>query len=78
MPFVFFLENEPEIYDLKIEVKETEGFPYELIPNGKEYEFKRGIEKVVFYKYKDKIIWGFTAKIMYDFIKKFKENKQIH
>lgn len=64
VPLQYFLENEPQSYELEMKVRENNKFPYELIPNGKNYRFKRGKDKVYFYKYKDKIIWGFTAKIL--------------
>ncbi|MFN3691516.1 MAG: NUDIX hydrolase [Fervidobacterium sp.] len=38
-------------------------FPYELIPNGRNYAWRRGKYEVLFYKWKDKVIWGITAKI---------------
>jgi len=38
-------------------------FPYELIPSGKNYNWKKGIYKVLFYEYNGHIIWGITAKI---------------
>lgn len=75
VPLKFFVENEPDIYELDLNVKSSDNFPYELIPNQRNYKFKRGRDKVHFYKYKDKIIWGFTAKLTYEFIKKLKAEK---
>lgn len=73
VPLNYFLENEPEIYEMQLGVKEISEFPYHLIPQGKNYKFKRGIDKIHFYKYKNKVIWGFTAKMTADFIKELKE-----
>lgn len=72
VPLSYFFENEPKIYELDLNVKSSEDFPYDLIPNGVNYKFKRGIDKVHFYTYEDKIIWGFTAKMTYEFIKSLK------
>ncbi|WP_455256782.1 NUDIX hydrolase [Peptoniphilus asaccharolyticus] len=72
VPLKYFLENEPDIYELDLKVNSSEDFPYELIPNGKNYKFKRGMDRVHFYKYKGKIIWGFTAKLTYNFIQSLK------
>lgn len=63
VPLDYFLGNEPEKYVLDLQTIENEEFPYSLIPNGKNYNFKRGKHSVLFYKYKDYIIWGFTAKM---------------
>jgi 8-oxo-dGTP pyrophosphatase MutT (NUDIX family) len=63
VPVEFFLENEPEKYVLDLQTVENEEFPYYLIPNGRDYNFKRGKHHVLFYKYNDYIIWGFTAKM---------------
>ena len=63
----------PDIYEVDLKVKSSEDFPYDLIPNGKNYKFKRGTDKIHFYRYKDKIIWGFTAKITYTFIQMLKK-----
>lgn len=41
----------------------NEDFPYELIPGGRNYPWKRGTYEVMFYKWEDYIIWGITARI---------------
>ena len=41
----------------------NEEFPYSLLPNGKDYNWRRGKHLVLFYKYMDYIIWGFTARM---------------
>ena len=39
-------------------------FPFELIPNGKDYKWGKPIDYIeYFYKYEDDIIWGLTARI---------------
>lgn len=74
IPLDYFLKNDPEIYRLEVNLEEIDRFPYELIPNGRNYKFKRGIEKMCFYIYEDKIIWGLTAKMTYNFIEKLKKD----
>ena len=73
VPVDFFMNNEPSTYrvDLKAVIKED--FPYELIPGGKEYNFRKGIYSIYFYKYQENIIWGITAKITKNFIDIMKE-----
>lgn len=75
VPVKYFLENKPDVYELDLKVTEKNEFPYDLIPNGRNYKFKRGIDQVCFYEFEDKIIWGFTAKMTYEFIKKLKRAK---
>ncbi len=63
VPLQFFLENEPLESVLTMSVDEDEHFPYDLIPNGKEYNFAKAKNIILFYKYKGYVIWGFTAKM---------------
>lgn len=70
VPLEFFLNNEPERYISRISYIRDENFPYELIPNGKNYKFKKGKSDILFYKYENRIIWGFTAKMTKNFINK--------
>ncbi|SHH11564.1 ADP-ribose pyrophosphatase YjhB, NUDIX family [Anaerosphaera aminiphila DSM 21120] len=72
VPLDYLLNTEPKSYDLELSVKNNKEFPYGLIPNGKDYKFKRGRENVLFYEYEGKIIWGFTAKMTQNLIKKIK------
>lgn len=64
VPLEFFLQNEPERYELELKTLDNDEFPYYLIPNGRDYKWRSGIHSVLFYKYGDYIIWGFTAKMM--------------
>lgn len=72
VPLDFFFENKPKAYLNRLEYERAADFPYDLIPNGKNYKFKSGQEETLFYQYEDKIIWGFTAKITKNFIDKIK------
>ena len=73
VPFKFFLENEPLLYDMEIGPTNQEGFPFHLIKKGKDYKFRKGIIKEYFYKYNDYVIWGFTAQVVKSFIDIIKE-----
>lgn len=70
VPLSFFMENEPKAYSINLNVNRSDDFPYHLIPNGRDYKFKRGREEVLFYEYKGQIIWGFTAKMARRFIER--------
>lgn len=63
VPLDYFLENEPDRYELDLQTVGNDEFPYELIPKGKNYSFRRGKQSVLFYRYKEHIIWGYTAKM---------------
>ncbi len=75
VPLDYFLETEPKEYNLNLETKYNAEFPYNLIPNGKDYNFRKVVNKVCFYEYNDYIIWGYTAKMMKNFIKIIKDLK---
>lgn len=68
VPLEFFLETEPDTYFLGIKTVLNEEFPYNLIPNGKDYNWRDGNRSVQFYHYKDYTIWGYTAKMTKQFI----------
>ena len=70
VPLSFFMETEPKSYSINLKVNRSDDFPYHLIPNGRDYKFKRGREEVLFYEYKGEIIWGFTAKMTRRFIER--------
>lgn len=64
VPFSFFKEHEPECYACDILNVPGNGFPFEKIPGGTNYPWRRGRYEVNFYEYDTHIIWGLTAKIM--------------
>lgn len=70
VPLSFFMETEPKAYNINLNVNRSDDFPYHLIPNGRDYKFKRGREEVLFYEYKGQIIWGFTAKMARRFVER--------
>ncbi|MDO5714182.1 MAG: CoA pyrophosphatase [Tissierellia bacterium] len=75
VPLEFFWNKEPDEYSLKLSVDHSDDFPYELIPGGKDYDWKKSIDTVYFYDYKKWIIWGFTAKMTKGFIDILKGKK---
>ena len=74
VPLDFFLENEPSVSYADILAFAHENFPYDMIPGGKEYDWKKGKYSVYFYKYNKYVIWGLTAKITKNFIDIIKES----
>ena len=72
VPINYFLENEPETHVISCRHKVNENFPYHLIRNGKDYDWRDFEYPVNFYKYNDYIIWGMTARFTTNFINKIK------
>lgn len=64
VPLIFFKEHEPERYECDILNVPGGNFPFEKIPGGKSYPWRRGRYEVNFYEYDGHVIWGLTAKIM--------------
>ena len=73
VPLKFFLNNKPDEYFLDLETRINEEFPYNLIPNGEDYKFSGGKHSVLFYKYGQYNIWGYTAKMTRHFINIIKD-----
>ncbi|MBS5937520.1 CoA pyrophosphatase [Clostridium sp.] len=77
VPLEYFIDNEPLIINSEMVVKRNEDFPYERINGGKNYKFKNGLYKSLFYKYNDYNIWGITAIMLNDFINDLKVKKVV-
>ena len=48
----------------EVKVIPNDNFPYDIIPNKKDYKFATSNYSVLFYLCKDYVIWGITAKIL--------------
>jgi len=68
VPISYFISNEPLMNKLYISPEPDESFPYDLVQNGKAYNWRKGIYPVYFYNYNENIIWGITARITKNFI----------
>lgn len=77
VPLDFFLRNEPEKYNLSVKPEpiSNKKFPFHLIKNGREYDWRSGQYPVYFYRYRNRIIWGFTARLVLSFTKLFNSLK---
>ena len=68
VPLSFFLGTEPELYESRLRVEPDETFPYDRIRGGRDYPWRVGKHRVYFYQYKDRTIWGMTARLMLSFV----------
>ncbi len=59
----------PSTYGIQSKMMLPSDFPFDHIPNGKDYNFKNSTYPVIFYHYEDRIIWGLTARMTQNFIK---------
>lgn len=68
VPLSFFTHTEPKKYKINFEVVPERNFPYELIQNGENYEWRTREMDELFYVYGERVIWGLTAKIISHFM----------
>lgn len=69
VPLSWFLEHDPECYQCTVHTIPNDDFPFHLVPGGRDYHWRKGTYSVFFYQYKERVIWGMTAKLLYAFIK---------
>lgn len=74
IPLSWFLEREPECYRTEIHTVPKPDFPFALIPEGRQYNWKKGQYEVFFYRHEQAVIWGMTAKILYSFVKLYQKS----
>lgn len=72
VPLDYLLNHTPKLFVNNINVIPHNEFPYDIIPQKENYKFNTGKYETLFYIYKDYVIWGLTAKILYNFINTYK------
>lgn len=68
VPLDYFLHTEPQLYYIDLSRSISRDFPYNLIPNGQNYNWQKIKDSVYFYIYEDYVIWGYTAKMTKHFV----------
>ncbi|WP_160677833.1 CoA pyrophosphatase [Clostridium sp. C8-1-8] len=68
VPISYFINNSPIKHQIEVVPKIGEDFPFDLIQGGKGYNFAKGKMDQYFYKYNEYVIWGFTARIVKEFL----------
>lgn len=74
VPLRWFAENEPEYYKTELVTVPEESFPFEDVPGGRDYHWRRGHYDVYFYRREEGMIWGMTAKILRSLAKMYRED----
>lgn len=64
VPVNYLMNMKPKVYTNVVTTQTQEGFPYELVPGGIDYNWAFGVCSVYFYEYEGRVIWGITAKIL--------------
>ena len=63
VPLAWFEENEPDVYRVELVTTPADDFPWEIIPQGRDYPWRKRWHEVPFYRGIDPLIWGFTARM---------------
>lgn len=74
VPLDFLLDYSPLYKKIWLNVSAPDDFPFEMIPQGKNYPFRRGMMPQFFYVWGDHVIWGLTARILTHFLKLIRED----
>ena len=72
VPLCYLIENRPINKKMSVKVKAPDDFPFELIPQGRQYPFRESVYPQQFYLWKDYVIWGMTARILTHFLRLIK------
>lgn len=75
VPLRWFLNTQPERHMTELVTVPEEDFPYELLPGGKSYRWRRKPHPVLFYRHPHAIIWGFTAGIVHTFVEAYRAGR---
>lgn len=70
VPVDFFLKRPPEYHEGKLTVQHGENFP---LPN---YDFRTAIYPIYFYYYGHYVIWGLSARMLYDALPQIKKHRR--
>lgn len=74
VPLDYLMAAEPLIGRMEVATRPLGEFPIHLLPDRYPQDWKRRAEyEVLFYQYKEYVIWGLTAKVLHKFIQVCKE-----
>ncbi|HZJ84597.1 MAG TPA: CoA pyrophosphatase [Syntrophomonadaceae bacterium] len=68
VPLAYLLANAPIKHNMWLNVEAEQDFPFDLIPHGKDYPFRRVYIPQLFWVWHEYVIWGLTARILNNFI----------
>ncbi|WP_053363622.1 CoA pyrophosphatase [Bacillus sp. FJAT-27251] len=68
VPLSFFKDIEPDTHKINFQVQPEDGFPFDLIVGGENYNWQARQMDEYFYHYEGRVIWGLTARILSHFL----------
>ncbi len=68
VPLEYLRSCIPELHFVEFQTAPSDNFPFERIPNGRDYKWRTGQIPEYFYHYEDRVIWGLTARILHHFL----------
>lgn len=74
VPLDYLFNTSPVLSHLRVRMKPQADFPFQLLPNGENYQWKEGRYPVYFYQYRHYRIWGLTARILHHFLELIRNN----
>lgn len=75
VPLNYLLAIEPPCAPLGLKLVLPPGYPYDLIPHGRDYPYRDACYPQYFYLWKKEVIWGLTARILNHFLDLLKAKK---
>ncbi|WP_010290517.1 NUDIX hydrolase [Kurthia massiliensis] len=72
VPLDWLIQYEPELHHVLMKPTPSEGFPFDKIMNGKDYEWRARAIDEWFFDYNGYVIWGLTARILKYFLERLK------
>jgi len=72
IPLDHLIDNQGSEYKITSKLIIPDDFPYHMIQNGDNYNWKTGSYPVIFIEHDNHIIWGITARITRNFIRTIK------
>ena len=61
------IDNQEDMHIVNLLANPQDDFPYHMVIQGEDYKWRVGKYPVPFYEYENKVIWGFTARILSNF-----------
>jgi peroxisomal coenzyme A diphosphatase NUDT7 len=68
VPLTYLLNTAPEKHVVRLQPSPSQDFPFDRIAGGKEYQWRKRQITELFYHYRDRSIWGMTARILNHFL----------
>lgn len=76
VPLSYFMETQPEVYQMNITPVIDENFPYDRLNLSNNYHWRRGTMDIPIYIWEDKRIWGITGRIIRNFARIIKDEQK--